>query len=100
MKTDAGKFHAKEQEDKHLLAVKLCAEGLTQQKVANLLEVNRTTVGKWVRRARREGAVALKAQPMGRDTGEGRTLNPDEEKHIQRLICDKRPHHLKMAFAL
>ena len=46
------------------------------------------------------GVKALKPKKRGRPTGTSRTLAPDQEKQIQRDICDKRPEQLKMDFAL
>ena len=33
-------------------------------------------------------------------SGEGRSLTPDQEAHIRKLIADQRPEQLKMDFAL
>jgi len=46
------------------------------------------------------GMAALKPKPRGKKVGEGRSLTPEQEVKIRRLICDKRPEQLKMDFAL
>jgi transposase len=44
--------------------------------------------------------AALKPKPRGKKGGEGRSLTPDQEAHIRKLIVDQRPEQLKMDFAL
>lgn len=47
-----------------------------------------------------KGLSVLAPAQRGRRKGEARTLTPEQETHIQRLICEKRPEQLKMVFAL
>ena len=44
--------------------------------------------------------VALKARRRGRETGTNRQFDPEQEKRIQRLIIDKTPDQIKLAYAL
>ena len=44
--------------------------------------------------------AALKPKDRGREPGNGRSLSPDQEDHIRKLIVEKRPEQLKMDFAL
>src|SRR5574344_1220435 len=46
------------------------------------------------------GAKGLKPGRRGRPSGKGRRLAEEQEKQIQKDICDKRPEQLKMDFAL
>jgi transposase len=46
------------------------------------------------------GMAALKPKPRGRRSGEGRSLTPEQEAHIRKLIADQRPEQLKLDFAL
>jgi transposase len=46
------------------------------------------------------GMAALKPKERGKKAGDGRSLTADQEAHIRKLICDKRPEQLKMDFAL
>jgi transposase len=46
------------------------------------------------------GLAALRPKERGREPGDGRSLTPDQEAHIRKLIIDKRPEQLKMDFAL
>ena len=100
MKIDARKLTAQQQEEKRRLALKLYKEGYSQAKVGELVGVHRDTVGKWFRIERNEGASALKTKRRGRPKGLCRRLSDEDESHIRRLICDKRPDQLKMPFAL
>lgn len=46
------------------------------------------------------GLAAVSPAPRGREPGAGRSLSAEQEGHIRRIICDKRPEQLKMDFAL
>jgi transposase len=46
------------------------------------------------------GMAALKPKERGREPGAGRSLTPEQEDRIRKLIIDKRPEQLKMEFAL
>lgn len=46
------------------------------------------------------GVKGLKPGRRGRPAGKGRRLTTEQEKQIQKDICDKRPEQLKMEFAL
>ena len=48
----------------------------------------------------RGGMSALKPAVRGTKPGTGRSLTAEQERTIQRIICDKRPEQLKMDFAL
>jgi transposase len=47
-----------------------------------------------------EGSAVLRPKTRGRKVGEKRSLNREQESHIQQVIKDKRPEQLKMEFAL
>ena len=53
-----------------------------------------------LKRYEADGAGALKPGLRGRRLGAQRRLSEEQERHIRRLICDKRPEQLKMTFAL
>lgn len=46
------------------------------------------------------GWLAIKPACRGRAKGDARVLTPEQEAHIQKTICDKRPEQLKMDFFL
>ena len=47
-----------------------------------------------------QGVNGLKPGRRGRPSGKGRKLTQEQEKQVQKDICDKRPEQLKMDFAL
>jgi len=80
--------------------VRLSRRGETNTAIAEILGVNRRTVGLWLQRYAVAGARALQAKRRGRKVGEQRTLTPDQEAVVQRLLVDKTPDQLKLTFAL
>jgi transposase len=80
-------------------AVKAVRAGKTQGAAAMLFGVTRRAVNKWVRTAEEEGLSALKAARQGRPVGGGR-LKAAQASVIVRLIRDRRPDQLKLAFYL
>lgn len=80
-------------------AVQAVRAGTTQGEVAQLFGVTRRAVNAWMRTARQEGLAALKVAPRGRPVGGGR-LSSTQAAVIQRLIRDRTPDQLKLAFYL
>ena len=99
-KTDARKLKPEVQQELRKQAIRLCKKGMKQKSVAEILGVYPTTVSKWWRAYKREGAKAIRARKRGRPNGACRTLNPEQEKQIQKVIVDKDPGQLKLPFAL
>lgn len=62
--------------------------------------LSRTGVLNICQRHAQEGACGLKDKRCGRKVGDCRALTAEQEAEIRRLICDKTPDQLKMAFAL
>jgi transposase len=83
-----------------LQAVRLSRRGETNTAIAEILGVNRRTVGLWLQRYAAAGPRALQAKRRGRKVGEQRTLTPNQETDMQRLLIDKTPDQLKLTFAL
>jgi transposase len=80
--------------------IRLLQTGKTQDEVAGLTGVSRFTVGKWWRAYQADPETGLKVKKRGRQKGADCTLNETQAKEIQKLICDKSPDQLKLAFAL
>jgi transposase len=80
--------------------IRLLQTGKTQAEVAGLNGVSRFTVGKWWRAYQADPETGLKVKKRGRQKGADCTLNETQAKEIQKLICDKSPDQLKLAFAL
>ena len=77
-------------------AIELFRQGYNRRRVADILGVNRNTVGACVQIYFEHGFCGLKLKKPGRKVGSGRRLSPDQEKTIQKTICDNLPvHHSK-----
>lgn len=74
--------------------------GMKQRDVAKSIGVSPEVICRWVKRFRTDGVAALEAHKRGARTGTGCLLSPEQEKTIRRLIQDKYPEQLKLAFAL
>jgi transposase len=81
-------------------AVRLHHKGMSVKDIAAMLGIARGTVYTAIRIEQNSGFAALKPQHVGRKMGQKRQLTPEQEAHIQKLICERRPEQLKMAFAL
>jgi len=74
--------------------------GMKQRDVAKSIGVSPEVVCRWVKRFRTEGASFLESHKRGAPIGTRCLLSPEQEKTIRRLIQDKYPEQLKLAFAL
>ena len=81
-------------------AIELFRQGYNRREIAEILGVNRNTVCAWVKKYHEHGINGLKIKKRGRKVGSCRRLSPDQEKTIQKTICDKMPDQLKLPFAL
>jgi transposase len=81
-------------------AVCLSRRGETNTAIAEIHCVNWRAVWRWLKRYATVGAAVLRAKRRGRKVGEQRTLAPDQEAEVQRLLVDKTPDQLKLTFAL
>jgi len=100
MKEDARKLSPSAQEEKRKLAIKLWKKGLSQKEVAETVGTTPQTMSGWVKRYKSAGASSLNARKRGTALGENRHLSADQERHLQKLITDKSPDQLKMAYVL
>lgn len=73
--------------------------GMTNKQVARLLGVSEPTVGRWCAAYREQGRSAFNTQSQGRPQGAGRSLQPDQEEEIRKLLCDTTPedHEIPLA---
>jgi transposase len=86
------------QEDLRRKVIQAVVEGKKQVEVAKLFGVTRQAVGKWVRRYRKGGKRALRAQPRGRPRGG--SLQPWQAAQIAKAVVDRYPDQLKLPFYL
>ena len=99
-KTDARSLSRKGQEQLRRQAIRLKKKGKANIEVAEILDLHRNTVSKWWKAYKAEGTKGLKVRQRGRQTGDKRSLLPDQEKEVQRLISEKTPDQYKLTFAL
>ena len=81
-------------------AVRLREKGMRVNDVARECELSRGTVIAAHKAYRLGGWAGVALKQRGRTTGDGRRLSAEQEQEIQRLICDKTPDQMKMAYAL
>jgi transposase len=81
-------------------AVTLRRKGHRHSEIAELLEVSESAVRKWWSLYRQGGMRALRLGQRGRPKGACRSLSPEQERDVKRVIIDKTPEQLKMPFAL
>lgn len=95
---DARQLSQDAQEELRFRALKMVRDGVTQVAVAAFLEVSKTSVNQWVKRARRDGDGALAKRKRGNPTGP--RLQGTQAAIICNLIRDNCPDQLKLPFAL
>lgn len=81
-------------------AVKMRLDGVSVKEAAAQCELSRTTVIAALKAFRAGGWNAVAVERPGRPPGTGRTLTAAQERDVQRLIRDRTPDQLKMAYAL
>jgi len=83
------------------IAFRLKGRGFNQTAIAEILEVNRTTVSHWFRRASREGEEAVIAsQRRGVRRGTGKRLTAEQEFTLRCLVTQHMPDELGIDSAL
>ena len=100
MKEDGRKMSKEQQKAARQRAMKLLDTGWVQADVAQAVGMHVRTVRQWGQHRREHGIKSLLADARGREVGDGRTLQKEQEKEIQKLIRDKLPDQLKLPFAL
>ncbi len=99
-KKDARTLNQQAQEEIRRRAIRLVEAHKTQTEIAELLDVGRATINRWVKRYKIGGWAALKMRKRGRVVGTDRRLNEEQAETIQKLIVDHTPDQLKMPYAL
>ena len=70
------------------------------EEIIEVTDFSERTVRETIRKYKSGGMAALKPKKRGRKAGEKRTLTPNQEKEVVRIITDKNPDQLKMKCAL
>jgi transposase len=99
-KRDARKLGSDAQQELRSRAIRLKKQGKTHDEIAAILEVSRGAVRKWWGLYCKGGTPALRLGRRGRAQGACRSLAPEQERSVRRMIVDKMPEQLKMPFAL
>jgi len=99
-KRDARKVKPAAQEEIRRRSVHLFVSGFSKTKIAQILEVHRNTVGKWIQLYQNQGEASLKSKKRGPKTGTLLQLKEKDQKMIRNAITDKFPEQLKLPFAL
>ena len=99
-KEDARKLPPSAQEEKRKLAIKLRNKNYLIKDIAETLGVSPQAVSGWIKRYKEEGFSSLKAKKRGPETGATRQLTQDQEKRLRKMIVDKTPDQIKLAYAL
>jgi transposase len=86
------------QEALRMRAVKAALKAGTQKEVCQIFGISRQSLNNWLKKYRKGGLKALKAQKRGRKSSI--RLKPWQSATIVRLITEKLPDQLKLPFAL
>ena len=100
IKEDGKRLSREAQHERRKQAIRLHRKGMKAVDIAAALSMSPVTVYTAIKVVETGGLRALVPKPTGRKVGQMRQLTPEQELHIQRLICEKRPEQLKMQFAL
>jgi len=82
------------------LIVRLHGKGLGPMAIKGQTGISWGAVRKAIDLYEAGGVQALRPKRRGVRKGSSRTLTPEQEKQVQKDICDKRPEQMKMDFAL
>lgn len=86
--------------ERRVQVIRLRKAGRTYDEIAAQTGLSRTGVFDICKRHEAAGAKALRDAPSGRQSGDGWLLDTAQEALVRKLITDKTPDQLKMAYAL
>lgn len=99
-KEDARYQTLRELHERRKQVIRLHKRGIKIMELVQMTGLSYPTVRKTVDFYEQGGWAAIKPSSRGRRKGDARLLTPEQEAHIQKTICDKRPEQLKMDFFL
>ena len=99
-KTDARTLTQDVQESQRLQIVLLREAGRSNKETAEIAGKNQTHCSTVWQRYKKQGPESLVKGKRGRRHGEQRDLTPEQEAEIKKLMIDKAPNQLKLAYAL
>ena len=95
LKTNAVRLSPDEQYRIRKSIIRLWKMGKGKKEIAEIEDVSLRHVFNTIKQYKDGGIAAIKPRTRGRRLGEKRTLTPEQEKEIQRIIVDKTPEQLK-----
>jgi len=99
-KIDPRTYSQEVQEAQRQQIVRLRKEGRSNLEVAEIVGVSISHASRVWTRYQKEGANSIAKGKRGRREGNNRTLTPEQETLVQRLLIDRTPDQLKLPFAL
>lgn len=87
-------------ESKRRDVIRLYKQKWKRKDIATATGLSLPTIRATINLYEKKGLSGLKPKRRGRPKGSSRILTPQQEKQIQKTVCDKRPEQLKMPFAL
>ena len=99
-KTDTRKLKLEALQQLRHQAIRLRKKGMTYKAISEVIDVHYSTICGWWKSYEKEGVKGIRLKTRGRKHGTQRTLNPEQEKELQKIIEDKEPDQLKLPFAL
>ena len=99
-KTDARKLNSESKYELRKQVIRLRKQDITNKAIAEILGVSESWVSRIWQKYQKHGPDAIKPGRRGRRAGEKRTLTSEQESAVQKLIIDKTPDQMKLAFAL
>lgn len=97
---DGRTLSPEKQHERRKQAVRMHKQGKGFDEIADSLSMSHVTVRYWIKVAKEQGTAALKPKARGRKLGDQRQLSEEQERAIQKQICEHRPEQLKLTFAL
>ena len=98
--TDMRKLSREARHERRVQVIRLRKAGRTYDEIAAQTGLSRTGVFDICKRHDAAGPKALRDAPTGRQCGDGRVLDAEQEALVRKLITDKTPDQLKMPYAL
>ena len=95
LRTNAVHLGQEEQYQIRKSIIRLSKEGKRSKEIAEILDVSLRHVQNTLKNYADGGMAAIKRKTRGRRFGARRTLTPEQEKEIQRILVDKTPEQLR-----
>ena len=99
-KDDGRKLSAHELKERRKQVIRAHKRGLNKKQISRDIRLSYPAVRNIIARYEQNGAESLMPGNKGRKEGDSRSLSDEQEAHLRRIICEKRPEQLKMEFAL